>query len=43
MKENKIKEGSEKGIVRLKPWEEEKNFSTKEKSKSFANLGIEKC
>lgn len=39
MKENKIKKGSERGTVRLQPWDEEKNFSAKEKSKSFANLG----
>lgn len=38
MKENKIKEGSGKGIVRLTPWEE-KNFSMKEKSTSSANMG----
>lgn len=39
MKENQIKEGSGVGRVRLKPWEEEKNFPTKEKSTSSANLG----
>lgn len=38
MKENQIKEGSGVGRVRLKPWEE-KNFPTKEKSTSSANLG----
>lgn len=38
MKENKRKEDLKKGRVRLKAWEEEKNFSAKEKSVS-ANLG----